>query len=91
MTYKILFITIFTALSLAQAETQGTVVKKDLSGYDTMDMNQFNQVQQTTKKSNIFKVTCKTDDNQEIAPEHPQYQSCMERAQQKALENKAKK
>ncbi len=73
--------------------TDGTIVKKDLSGYQTMDMNQFKQVEQIeqNKNSKVFSVTCKGDNGVEIKPEDPQYRSCMEHAQQKALTEKAKK
>lgn len=94
----ILMGSIFSAVDALAEEinTEGagnTKVKKDLSGYGTMDMNQFKQVEQSeqNKNSKVFSVTCKNDAGVEIKPEDPQYRICMERAQNKALQEKAKK
>lgn len=84
----------FSSVSIMAAEsTEGQKVKKDLSGYGTMDMNQFNSLKNAESNSDNIKFdsTCKTEDGVEIPSSSPQFSSCMQKAQIKQKEKQQKR
>jgi len=64
---------------------------KDLSGYQTLDMQQFNKIQNSVgqKKSLNFAMTCKTEDGREIKSSDPEFDSCLLK-NQRALQKQVK-
>lgn len=73
---QIIFLFAFV-LSTAAMSEEG----KDTSGYQTMDMKQFDSL--TAKqggnmgKGVKFGVTCKTDDGRDLESTHPEFSTCM--------------
>lgn len=58
--------------------------KKNLSDYQTIDMKQFEGLDQKPKSNIQFSINCKTEDGRELKSTDVGYNECLEQAKNKS-------